>query len=269
MSRDVLPKTQALGLIKLKILIVKTNDIIQIITQFPQWIQIILLSLLMITVIVVSVLRIKALRDAIVYWIEKRIYKIKTSDLKSHKIFKEKPLLKHRVNAIRFEDKYKEDILRLFYNTKLNVDFSNLEQFIQNNNFDKDFDVLSKSMDLFNKMQDDFDEQILKIINQYCSTKIKDSQSVAKCAEEIYDFVMNSKGGFSEHRINRLDDLYEAVELVNSSPLYDNNHEKIYQLLDVLHANISKAVMQVGKIFMYFNGQIKIIIENYKEKFVA
>jgi len=235
------------------------------ITHLPAWAVFILILFMAFAFIVKTISLRKEFRDPISFWLKKRVYKIRTVEIINHPIFKQKILLEHKINSVFFEDKIKTDILKIFHKTKINTDVDILQKFVSSAEYkNPDFSILSVCCQITADAERIFNENIRTKLIEYCKTQDVPNDKVEGCASEILDFVMNSKGGFLEQRMKRVEMIFESAELIESSPIYDNNYEKTFQFLDVLKIVLSNAVMKIERMFQSFNGTFASIVEKYK-----
>jgi len=235
-------------------------------THLPAWAVFVLMIFLLVAFAVKTVSARKELREPLVLFLKKRIYKVKSADLKAHGIFREKTLLLHRIEMASFEDKIKEAVLKIVHRVKINTDLDFLKEFIEGQSYkSEDFSILATTSEIVSETEKRFNQSVYSELQNYCEREIGDKDKSELCATEMFALVMNRPQGFLSQRMKRVESLFESAELIESSPLFDDSYEQVYQLLDVMKVLLSNAVMKIERMFKSFNGEFVKIMNKYKQ----
>lgn len=236
-------------------------------THLPAWAVFIVIIFLSGALMLRTLMSRAEFREPISFWLKKRIYNVDISDLKSHRIFRDAPVLKHKVESVDFEDKHKENVLKIFYNVKIDTDIKVVNDFILQEQFkNRDWSIINMNFRMLTEMSMTAETEVMKQLVSYLQRETnKDELHAKKYAKKIFDYVMDTKNGFREHRSQRFDGMYEAVELIHNSPLFDNNFEKMYQLIDFVHITLATSVMRMYSTFKNFNGKFNDLLIECKQ----
>lgn len=216
------------------------------------------------------------IQKAIELWFTSRIYKVGKEKLKRHQILISQPILKSKIDNIIFEKApFKTKVFKVFFNTKIITDITNLDKFTSENltKLNK-IDLYKKQVSFLENLKAEFNDAVIKALDVMCFKELEQltSKEFAQqysviCAEKIYIYVMFTEGGYDFERQKRMCILIEYLELIRDSIAFDNNYERNYHFLDILNSIISQAVLRAEKDFGNFNGNIEEIFNHYKEMY--
>lgn len=222
-----------------------------------------------------SVLSNPKIQEAVAYWFTSKVYKVSIKDIKKHAIFSDKSKLKNKVDLLKFDNEpLKTKVFRVLFGTKLNVDTDKIKDFVNS-----DFKGLEKEelhikmTDLIEDMKESCNETVKPELKKLCEKELSAivgdncKQSYAEeCSAKIFEHVMYAPKGYDEYRAYRIESLLFDIELIRDSPIYDNNHERVFQFLSTLGHSIEKAIMRAAKIYQDFNGEIDEIFNEQINK---
>lgn len=84
----------------------------------------------------------------------------------------------------------------------------------------------------------------------------------------LFDFVMNSPGGFHEKRADRINRIiYQIDECLRNSQIFDNNIERVEFFLTEILYSLRISILDAEKMFSDLNGEIDKIVSK-EEKLV-
>ncbi len=219
-----------------------------------------------------KILSLPKVQEAISDWFTQRAYRITKDKLKKHQLLISQPVLKSKIDNIRFEDApFKTDIFKIFFKVKLTVDIIKVKDFIK-----RDFNDLCKE-ELFieqTKLTEDlkqtFNNDIKPALKELCERELSQftsfefaRQQSKECSEKIYQHVMYSENGYEQARNKRIETLIEYTALIRDSIAFDTNNERNYHFLDILNALISQSILRAEHDFKGFNGVIENIFNSY------
>lgn len=231
------------------------KKILSIIDKLPLPIQVFSLVMLGFVVLGYSLFKNEKVQKAIALKIQKKLNRITSDDLRSHKLFCRKGVYKNVIKNIKFESVNKTDVFQILLMSKLDNDIKLSTDFISDNKVFElsKFDLCAKMISQISKMVEEYEKDALgKLSIKYGAVK----------ADKLFDVVMNSPGGFRESRADRLNRIITQIdEYLRTSQIFDGNKERVEYFFTEIHYALRMAIMEAEKTFSNLNGEIDKIIK--------
>lgn len=230
------------------------DKLIEFIESLPPTLQVVSISVLAIIVMVYKLLTNSKIQQRLLLSLQKKLNKITSKELSSHRLFSRKSVYINTINNIKFSSKNKIEVFKIILKTKLDVDVEKTKAFIEDKK-------------IYNLEINDLTDKMVCCINDMIQTYESESLDKLKIlfgpdkAIKLFDTVMDSPGGFREKRCYRLNRLINQIdEYLRVSQVFDNNVERVeYFLTEVLYA-LRTSILEAEKVFYNLNGDIDKIV---------
>jgi len=204
------------------------------------------------------------LTNALIDWMLRKTHGITMKTLKKHPIFNNKYDYLYRIKYICFGNQYyKTHLLQLFLETKIETDVSLLHFFLNNENIEKTKNLRKLFENTIEDMVQEFDMRIQAALFRFCDAEIASKtknytrHDVKVFSEELYKYLMYSKGGYFEKREYRLAVIHKDISNMINNPLYKSNNKMTYKFFDIVDSTLDDMVDDTKKIYAKFNGGIE------------
>jgi len=161
----------------------------------------------------------------------------------------------NQIGKISFDCPHKTDAFRVLLHAKLESDMEQIKAWLATD-FDKltAFEVVEGMQVCIANLVDAGDAAILAAFREKYGKAT---------GEKIFDFVMDSEGGFRAHRNDRINMLHMVSNVfIQHSPIHRNNNERVYTFINSLSIAIYIAVYKAQESFEAFNGQIAKLVRD-------
>jgi len=231
------------------------QDIIQylidLLKQFPAWLQMLLLPIL---IGIYYILRwIKGGRKSklmIMLLIKKTVKSLSKKNLEYHDLFLSIEVYKNKLTTLNLGDKDKTDVFKVFFISQLNSVRDNILYFIKEKNYNnwKEDCFMLGLVNLMKKINEEAENNVLKTLSHMYA----DKDYLA-----IYNTVLLDEGGFGLYSQNDMNNILMYIEKLSKSAIFDSNYEKLSWYMDILDVTLQSSVLKAEENFRGFNGNFE------------
>ncbi|MCP4255516.1 MAG: hypothetical protein GY775_19345 [Candidatus Scalindua sp.] len=220
------------------------------IEKLPPTFQVIAVILLIITILIYRALSNAKIQKTIVLKLQKKLGKLSSTDLETHRIFSREEVYGNIIDNIHYDSKIKTKVFKVILKNKLQTDIEKTSNFVGKKGvFELDVNTLCNNMI----------SEMNNMVKTYEKKSLEDLKKMfgPRKANALFDFIMDSPGGFREKREERLTRLICKVDnYLRTSQIFDNNIERVEFFLSEMLYALRVAILEAEKVFGKLNGEI-------------